>query len=116
MSIKSDINKKKLLEALDKTMCVVTKACELCGVSRMDYYYYLRTDAEFKKQVEELKNIRLDFAEDALTECIESGNITAIMYYLNNKGKERGYSRNPKPEVDTNRVNINISGMNADAI
>ena len=71
MSIKSDINKKKLLEALEKSMGVVTKACKIADISRMDFYYYMRTDEDFKKQVEDIKEISLDFAESALFKSIK---------------------------------------------
>jgi ACT domain-containing protein len=84
-------NKKALLEALDKSMGIVTTACKIVGVSRWTFYEYYKTDADFKEKVDDISNLVLDFAESKLHKAIETGNITAIIFYLKTKGKDRGY-------------------------
>lgn len=88
---KKDINKKALIEALESTLGVVTSACKKVGLSRNTFYEYCKQDAEFKKQVDDIENIALDFVESQLHKQISDGNTTATIFYLKTKGKKRGY-------------------------
>jgi hypothetical protein len=83
--------KKALLEALEKTLGVVQGACKIVGISRTTYYQYLKDDAEFKKAVDDIENIALDFAESQLHKQIQDGNTSATIFYLKTKGRNRGY-------------------------
>lgn len=88
---KSDITKKSLLEALEKSLGIVTTACKTVGVSRETYYRYLKEDDEFKQAVEDIEAVALDFAESQLHKQIMSGSVPATIFYLKTKGKNRGY-------------------------
>lgn len=92
MANKSLHNKKALLEALEKSMGIVSQACRKVGISRTAYYDYYNNDTEFKKKVDDLSNVALDFAESKLMENISKNKETSIIFYLNNKGKVRGYN------------------------
>ena len=48
-------------------------------------------DTLFAKQVEDIANIALDFAESQLHKQIQDGNTAATIFYLKTKGKRRGY-------------------------
>lgn len=87
----SDTIKKALLKALEQSLGVVTSACKKCNVSRKTYYQYLKEDDSFKKDVADVQNIALDFAESKLYKAIQDDNITAIIFYLKTKAKHRGY-------------------------
>lgn len=82
---------KRMLEALHKTMGVVTPALHSANVSRTQYYKWLKVDKEFKKDVDTLPEIALDFVESRLYQLIDAGNPTSILFYLKTKGKHRGY-------------------------
>ena len=49
----------------------------------------------------------MDFVESKLYTLIKEGNANAIFYYLNNKGKSRGYSRIPIEQTDE-KITANI--------
>lgn len=83
--------KKALLEALEKSLGVVTQACKAVGVDRSTFYKYLKEDLEFASAVKELEDVALDFAESQLYKQIQGGNTTATIFYLKTKGKRRGY-------------------------
>jgi hypothetical protein len=87
--------KKKVLQALQTHLGVVTKACQDAEINRKTYYEWLKVDPQFKKDVEEIRYVTneeiLDFAESALFKQIRDGNITAIWNLLKSKGKDRGY-------------------------
>jgi hypothetical protein len=91
LSHKKEHNKKALLKALEKTRGIVTTACEIVGIGRTTFYDYVRNDEEFKKDVGDIDNIAIDFAESALHKNIESGKEASIIFYLKTKGKGRGY-------------------------
>jgi len=97
---KSNALKKKLLEALEKSLGVVTTACKSVDCNRASYYRYYEDDEEFKKAVDELSNVALDFAESKLHGQIAKGDTTATIFFLKTKGKKRGYVE--KHEIDTN--------------
>lgn len=84
-------NKKELLKALEKSLGVVTTACKVAGVGRTTYYEWYRDDEEFRKKVDDLSNVALDFVESKLFEQIDSGNPSSAIFYLKTKGKKRGY-------------------------
>ena len=87
----SDIHKKAMLKALEKSLGVVTTACKFVDISRETHYRWLREDEEYKEAVESISDIAIDFAESKLHDSIENGSDTAIIFYLKTKGKKRGY-------------------------
>lgn len=91
MSIKTKHNKKVLLDALEKSLGVVSSACMQAGISRKTYYEYYNTDEEFRKKADETADIALDFVESKLFERVKKGGDAAIIFYLKTKGKKRGY-------------------------
>lgn len=89
---KTDIRKKALLSALEKSLGVVSPACSAAGVSRETFYEWCRTDPKFKAAVDGLGEVALDFAETKLLTRIKDESDTAIIFYLKTKGRKRGYS------------------------
>ena len=69
----------------------VTLACKNVGIARSTYYDWLDKDLQFKKDVEEICEVQLDFVESKLFNAIDKENITAIIFYMKCKGKHRGY-------------------------
>ena len=83
--------KKALVEALEKSLGVVTTACKIVGIDRTTFYRYLKDDEAFAKQVQDIENIAIDFVESQLFKQIKEGNTTATIFYLKTKAKKRGY-------------------------
>lgn len=108
---KTDRYKKKaMLAALEKSLGVVTNACRKVGVSRDTFYRWLKEDEDFKRKVEDVSEMSLDFAESKLYKLIADENVTAILFYLKTKGKHRGY----KESVEhSGGLVVNISGKDA---
>ena len=88
---KTEQHKKAIIEALEKSLGVVTTACKTVGIGRTTFYGWIQEDEEFAKQVNDIQNITLDFAESQLHKQIKDGNTTATIFYLKTKGKKRGY-------------------------
>ena len=88
---KTDINKKKMLVALEKSLGVVTVAIKNVGLDRSQYYHWLNEDKEFAEAVEVMNDIALDFAESSLHKQIQGGVPASTIFYLKTRGKGRGY-------------------------
>lgn len=85
------LNKKRMLEALEKSLGIVTSAAKIANINRSMHYDWMRDDTEYRIAVEELADMTLDFAESQLHKQIKDGNTTATIFYLKTKGKKRGY-------------------------
>ena len=88
---KTEQHKKAMIEALEKSLGVVTTACKKVGIGRTTFYGWLQDDPEFAKEVDDIQNIALDYAESQLHKQIGKGNTSATIFYLKTKGKKRGY-------------------------
>jgi hypothetical protein len=88
---KTEQHKKAVLQALEKSLGIVTTACKIAGVGRTQYYTWLKEDDEFRKATEDIDNITLDFAESQLHQQIKQGSTAATIFYLKTKGIKRGY-------------------------
>jgi hypothetical protein len=83
--------KKAMIDALVKSLGVVTTAAKIAGIDRSTHYDWLNNDDEYKAAVESIEDIAIDFAESKLHSQIEKGDTTATIFYLKTKGKKRGY-------------------------
>lgn len=84
-------NKKMLLLALEKSLGIVSTACQQAKISRDTYYRYYNEDPEFRKKVEDLNEVVLDFGESKLFEAMNDNNVSSIIFFLKTRGKARGY-------------------------
>ncbi len=91
--------KKHMLEALERSLGIVTTACNAVGIGRTTHYRWLKDDAEYKQAVKDIDNRTLDFAESHLHKLIKEGNPAATIFFLKTKGKGRGYVERQEIEV-----------------
>ena len=80
-----------MIEALEKSLGVVTTAVKNVGIHRSTFYVWYNDDEDFKKEVDSIGDIAIDFAESQLHKQIQDGNSTSTIFYLKCKGKRRGY-------------------------
>ena len=99
---KKDIKKKKVLEALEKSLGVVTTAVRSVGIARSTFYKWIEEDKDFRKEVDDVQNIALDFAESQLHKQIREGSTAATIFLLKTKGKKRGYIEKTELAIDGN--------------
>tara|TARA_R110002020_G_scaffold194059_6_gene394651 strand:- start:196 stop:549 length:354 start_codon:yes stop_codon:yes gene_type:complete len=109
------IKKESVLEALEKSLGVVTTAVKSVGIARSTYYKWLKEDEDFAKKVKDIENIALDFAESQLHSQMSNGNTSATIFYLKTKGKRRGYIEKSELDItsgeDPIKINVNIDGV-----
>jgi len=106
---RSDIIKKKaMIDALVKSLGVVTLACKEVGIARQTHYVWYNEDLEYKKAVDDISDVALDFAESILFKKIQDKDTIATIFYLKTKGKKRGYVERQETEHSGIPAPINI--------
>ena len=86
---KSEHIKKGLLDALEKSLGVVTTACKQVGIGSTTFYNYYNEDIDFAKKVDDIENVALDFAESQLHKQIQEGSTAASIFLLITRLKKR---------------------------
>jgi len=109
------IKKETMLQALENSLGVVTVACKSANIPRSTYYKWLKEDEVFAKEVKEIENIALDFAESQLHSQMKDGNTSATIFFLKTKGKKRGYVERSELDLTSGdepiKINVNIDGV-----
>jgi hypothetical protein len=103
--------KKKFIKAYKKHRGMKTAACEACKMGYTTYQQWRKEDPEFDRQLTEIDEMVLDQVETKLLELIDgpteqkldvkgnvhdlklAPNVKAVQYYLDTKGKNRGYGK-----------------------
>lgn len=91
---KAEQTKKKkeaFLSAYIASLGSVTASAKKAGIERSTYYFWCNTDPEFKQACEDAIEIQKDFAESQLMKLIRDGDAGSIKFYLQTKGRDRGY-------------------------
>jgi len=79
--------------ALKKAQGFVTATAEILGVNHSSVSRRIKGSRRLQKVQRECREFVLDVAESKLLACIEDKKSWAIMFFLNNQGKGRGYGR-----------------------
>lgn len=101
--------KAEVLEILEQTLGVVTTACKKAKISRSTFYMWLENDSDFKKSVQDVSEIAIDFVESQLYSQIKDHSTAATIFYLKTKGKKRGYVERSELEVSGGDKPITIN-------
>ena len=70
------LKKSQMLEALEKSLGVVTTAAQKVGISRRQHYNWLKSDQAYCDAVADINNLSLDLAESKLNK-----NVNIINFY-----------------------------------
>ena len=101
-------NKELLLKALHKSLGIVTEACEKTGLSRTQHYKWYKEDEDYRKKVQEIDGMFIDFAETHLKEQIKNNNTQATIFYLKTRGRKRGYGDSLDLTSNNEPITINV--------
>jgi len=114
MQDRTEKHKLAMLEALEKTLGVVTGACKIVGIDRTTHYQWLKDDEAYKQAVKSIDDVAIDFAESQLHKQIGKGGTQATIFYLKTKGKKRGYVEKQELDVSGEFKPITITLMRDD--
>lgn len=90
-NLSTRIRKKAMVEAMKSNLGIVSASTDAIGIDRSLHYRWMKSDEKYKEQINEILERSIDFVETALFKCIQSGDTTAIIFFLKTRGKRRGY-------------------------
>lgn len=93
-----------VVDAIKGSGGFVTEIARRLGCSRATVYRYKANHKEIAEAIFEEKEHLLDTAESALLKQVNSGNITAIIFYLKTQGYGRAYGDRSKLDIDGNFI------------
>ena len=88
------------LQALKQSGGIIAAACENSSVKYSEYKRWMRDDALFAEQVEEVSEAQFAFVESKLMQLISANDTTSIIFYLKTKGKGHGYTQRSDAKTD----------------
>ena len=107
MSTQNVTRKKLMIQALEKSLGVVTTACKDAGIARKTHYKWYNDDPEYREAVDSIGDIAIDFVESQLFKQINSGVPSSTMFYLKTKAKHRGYIETINNDITSGGEKIN---------
>jgi Bacterial regulatory protein, Fis family. len=69
-----------MLEALEKSLGVVSTAAKIVGINRSTHYDWLANDEQYSQAVSDIENVALDFAESKLFKNIEKAKEASVFF------------------------------------
>lgn len=88
------LQKANFINELKARLGLIQLTCEATGISHDTVRNWARTDPEFLAATTNIGEYTLDVVEQKfLSAIVEKGDITAMIFYLKTKGKQRGYSQ-----------------------
>lgn len=86
-----NIDNERIAAVFAKKGCNMSATADALNVSRATLYNWRNEDSELDSMMKDQEESLIDFSESKLMESIQEGNLTAIIFHLKTKGKNRGY-------------------------
>lgn len=87
----SEKKKPKVLQTLSDLSGHISNTCKAHQISRKTFYEWKKEDEAFCSAVDDIVDHVVDTVESSLYKNALDGNVTAQIYFLNNKGRNRGW-------------------------
>lgn len=130
----TDTRKLNMLEALKRSLGIISTAAKQTGISRDSHYNWMANDPHYEHAVKMIQDAAIDFVESKLFELIngvtmvlpgkkgakdqmvytKEPNVAAAIFYLKTKAKHRGYIERYQlmtPEVENFDLTIKIEPL-----
>jgi hypothetical protein len=101
-----NLKKESLLKALETSLGIISTACNNVGIGRTTFYRWYKEDEDFKKKVDDIENLKLDYVETQLFKNIQNQDTRSIIFYLQHKGHKRGYIQKQNINLTSNDEDI----------
>ena len=79
------------IEAIEAAQGFISVAAEKMNITRSALYLRISKSPKLKQVIEDINEKSLDLSESKLRKLINEENLTAIIFHLKCKGKQRGY-------------------------
>ena len=109
---RTQINKDRILKALESSLGVVTTALKATDLSRTNFYKWLKEDEEFAEKVKDVENIQKDFIKSKYYECVKDKVPSVVLHAARN---QLGWNETNKIDLTSGdepiKINVNIKGV-----
>jgi|TARA_R100000995_G_scaffold43190_2_gene20195 hypothetical protein len=109
---RTQINKKRMINALESSLGVVTTALKSTELSRTNYYKWLKDDEEFAQKVKDIQNIAKDFIKSKYYECVKDKVPSVVIHAAKT---QLGWNETNKLDITSDnepiKINVNIKGV-----
>ena len=102
---RTQINKDRILKALESSLGVITTALKSCDLSRTNFYKWLQEDEEFAKAVSEVQNIENDFIKSKYYECVKDKVPSVVIHAAKTR---LGWNEKPQLDITSGGDKINM--------
>jgi hypothetical protein len=106
---RTQINKDRILKALESSLGVITTALKVTDLSRTNFYKWLQEDEEFAKAVSEVQNIENDFIKSKYYECVKDKVPSVVIHAAKTR---LGWNETNKIDLTSGdekiKININL--------
>jgi len=106
---RTQINKERMLKALESSLGVITTALKSTDLSRTNFYKWLQEDEEFAKAVSEVQNIENDFIKSKYYECVKDKVPSVVIHAAKTR---LGWNETNKVDLTSGdekiKININL--------
>lgn len=93
-------------KAIKEQKGFITQAAKSLGITRSHLHVLINRHPTIKEALTDAREEMKDFTEGKLSEGIEDGNATLIIFYLKTQAKDRGYIE--RQEIDHRGVIIEV--------
>jgi hypothetical protein len=93
------VQPEQIIAAIEASNGFITHAASALNVSRATIYNYINESPSLQEAVTQTKESLIDLAESQLKTNIEQGKETSLIYFLNCKGRHRGYGNFKQVEI-----------------
>ena len=102
---RTQINKDRMLKALESSLGVITTALKATDLSRTNFYKWLKEDEEFAKAVSEVQNIENDFIKSKYYECVKDKVPSVVIHAAKSR---LGWNEKPQLDITSGGDKINM--------
>jgi len=102
---RTQINKERLLKALESSLGVITTALKSCDLSRTNFNKWLKEDEEFAKAVGDVQNIENDFIKSKYYECVKDKVPSVVIHAAKSR---LGWNEKPQLDITSGGDKINM--------
>jgi len=105
---RTQINKERMLKALESSLGVITTALKATDLSRTNFYKWLKEDEEFAAKVEQIENIQKDFIKSKYYECVKDKVPSVVIHAAKTR---LGWNETNRVDITSGdeRIKININ-------
>jgi hypothetical protein len=109
---RTQINKERILKALESSLGVITTALKVTDLSRTNFYKWLKEDEEFAEKVKDVENIQKDFIKSKYYECVKDKVPSVVIHAAKT---QLGWNETNKLDLTSGdepiKINVNIKGV-----